>query len=57
MYTHISLLLENLDSNKAKRLEALEEEMTLVNAEYIRAVNRASAYCFSCCCASPDFNY
>ncbi|KAF8232972.1 hypothetical protein L208DRAFT_1396425 [Tricholoma matsutake] len=26
---------------QAKRLEALEEEMTLVNAEYIRAVNRA----------------
>jgi mediator of RNA polymerase II transcription subunit 21 len=28
--------------NQAKRLAALEEEMTVVNAEYTRAVNRAS---------------
>jgi len=28
---------------QAKRLQALEDEMTSVNAEYIQAVNRASA--------------
>jgi len=27
---------------KAKRLQALEDEMTLANEEYIQAVNRAS---------------
>lgn len=33
---------------QAQRLEALEQEMTTANEEYIQAVNRASAYSGPC---------
>ena len=35
-----------LEQAQAKRLASLEEEMQIANADYIRAVNRASAFYF-----------
>jgi hypothetical protein len=51
---YISPLFEDLELHQAKRLEALEEEMTLANAEYILAINRASGYYFACCRVLAD---
>lgn len=53
-----SLPEPEVEEEQAKRLQELEDEMTIANQEYIRAVNRASessvchaSHCVQVCCA------